>query len=306
MVDAPLNAYLRVPPPTDPESQQGHLDGELQKIERTTRETLTRLGTLATTYAPIASPVFTGDPQAPTPLTADNDTSIATTAYVKAQDYATNTALTTGLSTAATNLSTGLGTKAATVHTHAQSDVTGLVSALAGLAPLASAALTGTPTAPTAAAGTNTTQLATTAYVAGGVPTRIYKTADQSSTTRTLADVTDLAFPMVANGKYGFQFCVMGNLAGVGEYFVLNGPSGLVRLRVFINGGGFAYATSYLGTISSTFVGSGVFGATFVGVITNGTTAGNLRVQYGQAGTVDSATAVTVEQGSWIEYKLFT
>lgn len=35
------------------------------------------------TLAPLASPVFTGDPQAPTPATADNDTSIATTAYVK-------------------------------------------------------------------------------------------------------------------------------------------------------------------------------------------------------------------------------
>src|SRR6516164_977239 len=38
-------------------------------------------------YAPIASPVFTGDPRAPTPATADNDTSIATTAFVKAQGY---------------------------------------------------------------------------------------------------------------------------------------------------------------------------------------------------------------------------
>jgi hypothetical protein len=37
--------------------------------------------------APLASPVFTGDPQAPTPATADNDTSIATTAFVKAQGY---------------------------------------------------------------------------------------------------------------------------------------------------------------------------------------------------------------------------
>jgi hypothetical protein len=37
----------------------------------------------ATIYAPIASPVFTGDPQAPTPGAADNDTSIATTAFVK-------------------------------------------------------------------------------------------------------------------------------------------------------------------------------------------------------------------------------
>jgi len=40
------------------------------------------------TYAPLASPTFTGDPKAPTPLTNDNDTSIATTAYVQAQNYA--------------------------------------------------------------------------------------------------------------------------------------------------------------------------------------------------------------------------
>jgi hypothetical protein len=38
----------------------------------------------AGSYAPINSPTFTGDPKAPTPATADNDTSIATTAYVKA------------------------------------------------------------------------------------------------------------------------------------------------------------------------------------------------------------------------------
>jgi hypothetical protein len=40
--------------------------------------------------APLASPTFTGDPKAPTPATADNDTSIATTAFVKAQDYITS------------------------------------------------------------------------------------------------------------------------------------------------------------------------------------------------------------------------
>lgn len=39
-------------------------------------------------YAPLASPTLTGDPKAPTPATADNDTSIATTAFVKAQGYA--------------------------------------------------------------------------------------------------------------------------------------------------------------------------------------------------------------------------
>jgi len=34
--------------------------------------------------APLASPTFTGDPKAPTPLATDNDTTIATTAFVQA------------------------------------------------------------------------------------------------------------------------------------------------------------------------------------------------------------------------------
>ena len=45
-------------------------------------------GVAIAALAPIASPVFTGDPQAPTPATSDSDTSIATTAFVKAQGYA--------------------------------------------------------------------------------------------------------------------------------------------------------------------------------------------------------------------------
>lgn len=56
--------------------------------------------------------------------------------------------------------------KANMSHTHAEADVTSLVADLALKAPLASPALTGTPTAPTAAPGTNTTQIATTAFVA--------------------------------------------------------------------------------------------------------------------------------------------
>jgi len=49
-------------------------------------------GAASPAYAPLASPVFTGDPQAPTPATADNDTSIATTAFVKAQLPASDSA----------------------------------------------------------------------------------------------------------------------------------------------------------------------------------------------------------------------
>ena len=47
------------------------------------------------------------------------------------------------------------------------------VAAVASKAPLASPDLTGTPTAPTAAAGTNTTQIATTAFVKSAVDTAI-------------------------------------------------------------------------------------------------------------------------------------
>jgi hypothetical protein len=53
----------------------------------------------------------------------------------------------------------------ADIPTIAESQVTGLVSDLGLKAPLASPGFTGTPTAPTATANTNTTQLATTAYI---------------------------------------------------------------------------------------------------------------------------------------------
>jgi len=45
------------------------------------------------TYAPLLSPAFTGNPTAPTASTADNSTTLATTGFVKAQNYVTTAAL---------------------------------------------------------------------------------------------------------------------------------------------------------------------------------------------------------------------
>ena len=61
-------------------------------------------------------------------------------------------------------------------HTHPMDEVDGLNDVIATLAPLASPALTGTPTAPTAAGGNSSTQIATTAFVAGEI-TRVVDAA---------------------------------------------------------------------------------------------------------------------------------
>jgi hypothetical protein len=52
-------------------------------------------------YAALVSPVFTGDPKAPTPAAGDDDTSIATTAFVKDQNYLTAADVTALLAAAA-------------------------------------------------------------------------------------------------------------------------------------------------------------------------------------------------------------
>lgn len=54
-------------------------------------------------------------------------------------------------------------------HAHVIANVDGLQAALDAKAPLASPAMTGTPSAPTAIAGTNTTQVATTAFVQAAI-----------------------------------------------------------------------------------------------------------------------------------------
>jgi len=136
--------------------------------------------------APLDSPSFTGDPKAPTPSTGDNDTSIATTAFVKAQGYLLNnqvitlsgdlsgsgaTAITTTLATVNSNVGAFQG-----LTVNAKGLVTGAVdqgyqtaaqvaTALAPYAPLVSPVFTGDPRAPTPASADSDTSIATTAFV---------------------------------------------------------------------------------------------------------------------------------------------
>ena len=118
---------------------------EVRVTAGTVADMQSAINTLETTYAPLASPTFTGTPTAPTLDTSDNSTKIATTAYVQAQNYLTSV----------------FGRTGEIVATTGDYDV----AQVTGAAPLASPAFTGTPTALTPATADNSTAVATTAYV---------------------------------------------------------------------------------------------------------------------------------------------
>ncbi|HEY1301440.1 MAG TPA: hypothetical protein VGF07_13150 [Stellaceae bacterium] len=130
-------------------------------------------------YAPLASPLFTGAPTAPTPATGNNSTALATTAFVKAQGYLTaNQAITLSGDASGTG-ATAIPVTLAAVNANIGAfqgltvNAKGLVTAAVNMnyAPLASPAFTGAPTAPSPATADNSTALATTAFVkAQGYP----------------------------------------------------------------------------------------------------------------------------------------
>tara|TARA_Y100000287_G_scaffold85379_1_gene67803 strand:+ start:297 stop:3224 length:2928 start_codon:yes stop_codon:yes gene_type:complete len=151
-----------------------------------------------TDAAPLASPALTGTPTAPTASSGTNTTQIATTAYVQSaiSGFSAGANVSVGTSAPSSPSAGDLwfdseylvlyvyyadGTSNQWVQTNPSSidpsGFDGTFSALSGkpttlsgygitdAAPLASPTFTGTPVAPTASSGTNTTQLATTAFV---------------------------------------------------------------------------------------------------------------------------------------------
>lgn len=131
--------------------------------------------------APLASAALTGTPTAPTATAGTNTTQLATTAFVTAAVAAAGgTSFYQTVQTAGTPVTqqpklnflseftaANNGANSSTdvsINAIAESKVTALVSDLGLKAPLASPALTGTPTAPTATPGNNSTQVSTTAY----------------------------------------------------------------------------------------------------------------------------------------------
>lgn len=109
-----------------------------------------------------------------------------------------------------------------TLTTNLNNEITRAKSAEALKAPLASPTLTGTPTAPTATAGTNTTQIATTAFVQTAVSdgiaasdALIFKgTLGTSGTITALPTTykTGWTYRVITVGTYAGQVCEIGDL----------------------------------------------------------------------------------------------
>lgn len=106
-----------------------------------------------------ASPIFSGNPTAPTPTAGDNDTSVATTAFVTA-------AVAAVAPSNANPAMDGIAAPGIAV-TYARGDHVHPTDTTR--APLASPVFTGDPRAPTAAPGDNDTSIATTAFVVAAV-----------------------------------------------------------------------------------------------------------------------------------------
>lgn len=85
-----------------------------------------------------------------------------------------------------------------------------------GLARLASPALTGTPTAPTAAPGTNTLQLATTAFVRDAVSARLQRFTSSGSFTVPPGITTVFVSGCAGGGGGGFSSPTTSNVSGGG------------------------------------------------------------------------------------------
>jgi hypothetical protein len=123
---------------------------------------VTNLVTDLAAKAPLASPAFTGNPTAPTATAGDNDTSIATTAFVTAADTALKSVIVGSASSGWDTLGE--------IENWAAANVTAV---LPNKADLFDPTFTGTPDVPTAAAGTNTTQIASTAFVTAAIAAKI-------------------------------------------------------------------------------------------------------------------------------------
>ena len=184
--------------------------------------------------APLVSPSFTGTPTAPTAAAGLSNAQLANTEFVQS-------AISSLIGAAPSTLNTLA--KLANALNNDPSLASTLNSAIALKAPIASPAFTGVPTAPTASLGSNTTQLANTAFVQNSLAFSSSKSpygGYQALPGGTLLQYG--AFLISANGVYNGTFpiafpnaCVALVVSTSGGSYVLSGD-GISKTQYTING----------------------------------------------------------------------
>ena len=284
--------------------------------------------------APLASPAFTGIPTAPTAAFGDNSTTIATTAFVTANAATLSSPGFSGTPTAPTAAAdtntTQLATTAFVIGQASSTNplMDGSVSIGSSLrfaradhvhptdttrAPLASPGLTGTPSAPTAAAGTNTTQIATCAFVQSAIagvsdPWSVVKLTSDATTTSTGPVTSGLTVPgssFLGSHYYEFEakLGIKNNASALNVR--LSWPSGITGTATIkvangtvlsVNGGDQTVALGILLSPGPTsFVPVTVAGTFYTGSLA---ASGSLDIQY----NTGSGTA-TISKGSVLRYR---
>lgn len=252
--------------------------------------------------ANLASPALTGTPTAPTAASNTNTTQVATTAYVQGEI----SELLNGAGAAYDTLK-----ELQDILVADEGAVATLTTLVGTKAPLASPDLTGTPTAPTAAAATNTTQIATTAFVTAAASQAVSDSGNNAvlktfvnakgDLVTATADNTPAILTVGTNGYFlkanssaaaGIEWAsipTINALDDIGDVTITTATSG-----DFLKWNGTAWINTPIevGDISSVTAGTGLTGGGSSGSITldlasTAVTAGS----YGGAGTVATFTA---------------
>jgi hypothetical protein len=248
------------------------------------------------------------------PTTHDNTKHTST--FVTATEIATHAGLTTGVH------GVGAGTVAKTSDITATavglgscnntSDLgkpvsTATQTALDLKANLASPTFTSTPAAPTAAVGTNTTQLATTAFVMQESPYTKVLTSDFTTSSLTAVS-TNLTFAIGANEVWVVDFYGMYSKAtsATGLKLAVGAPTGCT-VAGFQKGGGATLAVAHVNSLISAINSLLTTVATGIGIkvtgelhfrVVNSSTAGSITIQMATV----TGNVATMYAGSYINF----
>jgi hypothetical protein len=217
---------------------------------------------------------FTGAANALTPAVDTNNTSIATTAFV------------IGQASSASPLMDGTATIGTSVRFARQDHVHPTDTSRA---PLASPALTGTPTAPTAAADTDTTQIATTQYVIGQ---GYLKSSSAASTYAPLASPTFTGTVSAST----INITMADTSSAASHYVVEVGSDGILRPKTLANVQSEVVTNATVNSASATVLGTvttGTWNATSIALNRGGTNASLTAVAGGAVYSTGSAMAIT-------------